>query len=675
MTLNLAAALLVTLAADAGAESLARIQKLGRILALEDARGALGPELEGYLRDRDPTVARRAALAAGRLGDPKAAPSLIAQLDDPEPAIRQMAAYSLGLLGGRVDGLAVERLLAALADSDSLVRARAAEALGRIGGPRVAPALAAFVLETMPQGAPQLTIRGDDPANPADPWIELRLGLLALGRLKEPQALASVLLRSGEPRFDWWAATYAAAWAESPLLRPFLLAAATATDPLSRTLAARGLGALGDRGSVELLERLTRDREEAVAIEALRALAAIGDARGTLAAAAALRANRAMIVQEALRALAVLPPDATLRQHVVPFLGHPEPWARAASFRALARTAPAELPLVLSGLDPDPVFWVRSAKARALGEAGDDISLGILHGMLADEDPRVLPAVLEALVAARRTDALPTLLEHLKHSDVAVRAQAAAGLGSLAGPDHSVALAEAYETSVADYDLAARLAILSALAAQRTPEAETAVRRAASHDPVRAVRAHAAVLLVDLGLTAPSPGSEQPERATLDYQEAMAPFDNRPGWGVYTPRAVIHTRRGRIEVHLNILEAPLASESFMALARRGFYDGLSFHSVVAHSLVVGGCPRGDGRGGPGYVLRDEPGEYPFGRGAVGLTRSVAGTAGSRLFVTLTPQPRRDGSDTLLGRVVDGMEVVEQLRPGDTIQRIEIWDGR
>jgi cyclophilin family peptidyl-prolyl cis-trans isomerase/HEAT repeat protein len=586
-----------------------------------------------------------------------------------------MAAFALGLIGGKVDGLAVERLLAALGDSDSLVRARAAEALGRVGGPRAAPALAAFVLETMPQGAPQLTIRGDDPANPADPWVELRLGLLALARLKEPQALASVLLRSGEPRFDWWAATYAAAWVESPLLRPFLLAATSASDPFSRVLAARGLGALGDRSSVGQLERLTRDPDEAVAIEALRALAAIGDARGTQAAATVLRANRPTIVREALRALATLPPDATLRTRVVPFLGDPEPWTRAAGFLALARTAPNELPLVLSGLDPDPVFWVRSAKASALGQAGDDISLGILHGLLADADPRVLPAVLAALAEARRSDAAPTLLEHLKHPDVAVRAQAATSLGTLAFPDASAALVEAYAAAVADYDLAARLAILAALAAQRTPEAEATLQRAASQDPVRAVRARAAALLADHGVTPPSPGSEGLAKGTLDYQEAMAPYDNRPGWGVYTPRAVIHTRRGPIEIHLNILEAPLASGSFMALARRGFYDGLTFHSVVAHSLVVGGCPRGDGHGGPGYVLRDEPGEYPFGRGAVGLTRSVAGTAGSQLFITLNPQPHRDGRDTLLGRVVDGMDVVEQLRPGDTIQRIEIWDGR
>jgi cyclophilin family peptidyl-prolyl cis-trans isomerase len=155
----------------------------------------------------------------------------------------------------------------------------------------------------------------------------------------------------------------------------------------------------------------------------------------------------------------------------------------------------------------------------------------------------------------------------------------------------------------------------------------------------------------------------------------MLPYDPRPGSPVYTPRAFFDTRHGRFEVRLNIVEAPLACDSFAMLARRGFYNGLTFHRVVPTFVVQGGCPRGDGNGGPGYVLRSEVGQRPFGRGTVGLAHSGRDTEGSQLFITLSPQPHLDGNFTVLGWVASGMEVVEQIQPGDVIERIEVWDGR
>ena len=222
-----------------------RLEKLGRILALEDSRAGAGPELGRYLRDKDPTVKRRAALAAGRLGDPTLASDLVDLLNDPEPEVRQMAAFALGQVGTR-DSSAVDRLLASLEDGDSRVRARAAEALGRLGDRTVAPAVARFTRAAIPRQAPLLTIRGDDPGSADDPWLELRLGLLALARLEDPRAAAEALLLAGKSRFDWWAATYAAMKIASPLLEPVLVAAAVSTDPLSRALAARGFGSFKD---------------------------------------------------------------------------------------------------------------------------------------------------------------------------------------------------------------------------------------------------------------------------------------------------------------------------------------------------------------------------------------------------------------------------------------------
>jgi cyclophilin family peptidyl-prolyl cis-trans isomerase/HEAT repeat protein len=649
-----------------------RIEKMARVLELEDRRDVGGGALDRYLHDADGGVRRRAALAAGRIGDAALVPSLIELMNDPEPEVRQMAAFALGLVG---DAAGIDRLLASLADPEAIVRGRAAEALGRIGGTGVAAAVARLAVESTPPGARPLTIRGDDPSSLSDPWLPLRLALFALARLKDPAAAETALLEGGRPRFDWWAATYVAMRLEAPGLRPVLLAAATSSDPLSRALAARGLGALKDASAMDRLAVLVRDKEPAVVVHALRALGAIGDPRGTPLAASLLPAKDPLLVWEALRALASLPPDPGLRATVVSLVGDERPWIRAAAFPVLARLDREEFALVLSGLDPDPVWWVRGALAGALGAAGDEVSVGVLLAALKDADARVLPAVLEALRVARGADAIDTLRRQLAHDDFAVRAAAAEGLAALKATGQMTALVAAYERGLADADPDARVAALEALAIQKDDGAWRALAGAAENDPARVVRSRAGALLRAAGRPAPPPGPHPVVRPARDYREAMAPYDPPPAEPLYTPRVRLHTPPGVIEIHLNVVEAPLASQNFLDLARQGFYDGLTFHRVVPDFVAQGGDPRGDGSGGPGYTLRDEVGQRPYGRGAVGLALAGKDTGGSQFFITLSPQPHLDGSYTLLGWVAEGMEVADRLRPGDTIERVEIWTGR
>ncbi|MFI5006742.1 MAG: HEAT repeat domain-containing protein [Solirubrobacterales bacterium] len=650
----------------------ARIEVLGRVLAFEDSRSVGEGELDRLLRDRDRGIRRRAALAAGRIGDPVVVPTLIDLMNDAEPEVRQMAAFALGLIG---DKGAIDRLVSSLGDSEVVVRARSAEALGRIGDARAAPELARFILGAIPKGAPILTVRGDDPGSATDPWIELRLALFALGRLKEPKAAAEALLLSGKPRFDWWAATWVAMRVESPALRPVLVAAAASNDPLSRSLAARGLGALKDASAIEILDTLAHDADPTVAFYALRALQATADARATSVAASLLASPNPVVKREALLALAALPPDRSLRRKLVPMVGDKDPWIRSSAFAALARTDREEAALILSGIDPDPVWWVRASLATALGAAGDEISVGILFSMLKDEDVRVLPSVLEALRVARGADAVDTLKRHLEHPDFAVRAAAAEGLAAAKAPGLAGPLAAAYKRGLGDQDLEARLAALRALAAQNDDASRAALREAARDDPSRVVRGRAAAALGDRGdAKAPLPGPEAVRKPPLDYRLAMAPYDPLPDVPLYTPRAFLFTRLGKIEIHLNTVEAPLTVASFLDLARRGFYDGLTFHRVEPGFVVQGGCPRGDGNGGPGYTLRCEIGQRPYGRGAVGMALSGKDTGGSQFFITLSPQPHLDGGYTLFGSVAAGMDVVEKLRPGDVIERVEVWTG-
>jgi cyclophilin family peptidyl-prolyl cis-trans isomerase/HEAT repeat protein len=649
-----------------------RIDKMAEILSLEDRRTLGGGALERHLRDADRGVRRRAALGAGRIGDPAAVPALLELMNDTEVEVRQMAAFALGLIGDRT---ALERLVAALGDSEAVVRIRSLEALGRIGDPRVAPDVARAVAGALPKGAPRLTVRGDDPGSPTDPWAELRAGLFALFRLKDARVAESVLVSGGRSRFDWWAATYVAMRLESPLLKPVLLDAAASSDPLSRALAARGLGALKDQGVVDLLAQLSRDRDPGVAVAAVRALGVCGDGRGLAPVAVALDSGDLTVKQEALLALAALPPDRGLRARVVPYVGAPQPWLRSAALQALARTDRDEFALVLSGLDPDPEWSVRAALATALGLAGDEVSASILHAMLKDEDVRVLPFVLEALRKSRGNDEAETLRRHLTHPDPVVRAAAAEGLAALGTPGLTPPLLATYRTSQSAADLDTRTSIVSALATQKGNDAITALEEVARTDPSRVVRERAAAALRELGREPPPLGPESVDRPFNDYREAMRPYDPIPGVPLYSPRAILHTRYGVVEILLNTVEAPLTVASFMDLGRRGFYDGLTFHRVVPGFVTQGGCPRGDGSGGPGYAIRSELGQRPYGRGAVGIATSGKDTGGSQFFITHAPAPHLDGAYALFGSVTSGMEVVEKIRPGDVIERVEIWDGR
>jgi HEAT repeat protein/cyclophilin family peptidyl-prolyl cis-trans isomerase len=649
-----------------------RMMKMARLLELEDRRSLGDGELDRYLADPDRSVRRRAALAAGRIGDASLVPSLITRMNDTEPEVRQMCAFALGLIG---DTRAAERLVFALADPEPLVKARAAEALGRVGGTRAGPALVKFIQDSQPRESGVLTIRGDDPGSERDPWLGLRLALFALVRLKDGPAAEQVLLASGRPRFDWWAATWTAMRLEHPPLRPVLAAAVASKDPLSRALGARGLGALKDPTALELLVPLLRDPDEPVVVSALRALGAVGDVRGVAPAATALRTENPTLAAEALSALARMPPDRALRAAVVPFLGHADPGVRAAALPVLARMDREDFALVLSGLDRDPVWFVRAALAGALGEAGDEVSLGVLGAMVKNEEPRVLPAVLEALRKARGAESREVLARHLEHADVAVRAAAVEQLQALKLAGITPMLQQAYARSRDESELDVRLAVVAALREQKDEAAAEALRQIAAQDSSRAVRALASQALKALGREAPWPGTEAVERPLLDYRDAMAPYELAPDLAVYTPRVLLHTRHGVIEIHLNVVEAPLTSASFMDLARRGFFAGLTFHRVVPNFVVQGGDPRGDGSGGPGYTLRCEVGQRPYGRGAVGMALSGKDTGGSQFFITHSPQPHLDGGYTLFGWVSKGMEVVDKIRPGDEIQRVEVWTGR
>jgi HEAT repeat protein/cyclophilin family peptidyl-prolyl cis-trans isomerase len=627
------------------------------------------PDLVRLLEDTDARVRRRASLAAGRVGHPDAVDPLAARLTDDDPEVRQAAAFALGLLGDR---RARDPLVAALDDGSALVQTSAVEALGLIGDPDAAPAIARLAAGILQSGA-LVTVPDEREAARRDtPAAVYRQALGALVRLRAFDALATAALdASGLPRLSWWPVAFALQRIEDPRARPALVTLLGDTHPYTRAFAVKGLGGLRDRAAVPLLVPLLGDKDGSIAIEAARALARIGDRAAAPALASLVTSpdTAAALRLEAVTALADLADPATM-DLFVDRLGDPSPPIRAAAIRALAAIAPQDFVFILSGLDPDPHWTVRAALATALGTLRPDAGLPRLRVMLGDEDQRVIPAVLAALARLAPPDAGALLIDHLRADDMVVRQAAAVSLATLRPPEGAAALAEAYRFGERDLSYVARAAALTALTAYGA-EAAAPTLTAALEDREWAVRLRAADLLRELGSTVETVAAIRP-----------APVRHAPEFYA-TPRlinppvatqAFIDTNYGSIQIELAVIDAPLTVDNFVTLARRGFYDGLLFHRVVPNFVVQAGDPRGDGEGGPGFTIRDELSELPYLRGAVGMALDWKDTGGSQFFITLTPQPHLDARYTVFARVVAGMEVVDQIRLGDTIHRIRIWDG-
>jgi peptidyl-prolyl cis-trans isomerase B (cyclophilin B) len=136
--------------------------------------------------------------------------------------------------------------------------------------------------------------------------------------------------------------------------------------------------------------------------------------------------------------------------------------------------------------------------------------------------------------------------------------------------------------------------------------------------------------------------------------------------------ATFDTDRGPIKIELYPDKAPLTVANFVNLARRGFYDGLNFHRVIADFMVQGGCPEGSGRGGPGYRFEDETSNgVRHERGVLSMANAGPNTNGSQFFITHVATPWLDGKHTVFGKVIEGLDVVDAVRQGDTIKSVKI----
>lgn len=142
--------------------------------------------------------------------------------------------------------------------------------------------------------------------------------------------------------------------------------------------------------------------------------------------------------------------------------------------------------------------------------------------------------------------------------------------------------------------------------------------------------------------------------------------------------AVIKTNKGDIKLRLFAGQAPVTVANFVNLAKRGYYDGLTFHRVIPDFMIQGGCPQGTGTGGPGYRFEDEcTAELAHNTpGKLSMANAGPGTNGSQFFITHVETPWLDGRHTVFGEVLDADDqaVVDSIVVGDAIEVIELDGG-
>lgn len=650
------------------------VRALADLLRLEDRREFDEALLSRYLAAKHPELRRRAAGAAGRIGDGRATTLLIQTLGDPEPEVRAEAAFALGQLGDSANHIIGALAARALDPAEAApLRVEAVAALGKLRTVE-----ARITVELLLERA--VTAAEDD----APPPSVVAEALLASWKFRRAAGLTDPLVplsRSPDPKLRW-RATYALMRLGDPATVSALLERRADTDPLVRALAMRGLrpavvDSADRRGpALSALSEASRDPHPHVRINALRALSsyqlaeytgvltealADTDINVAIAAAEALGQNGAGAAATALESVAS---TATAPLAL-----------RSAALTSLLRLDPERGLSLTENLAKGNDWLTRFYLARALAAAPEQRGVALLTEFAHDPDPRVAGAALGSLgeLPPEETPGLRRLfIEQLGAADVGIRTAALQALARRATSADLPALLDAYGRATHDAEMndAARAAItaLGTLAAQGIPVQRAFFHRfTRSADPIVRRDVREKLGAGDWGPIYPVVTS----REFPFYEEVVRSLVVPALAGAPRPRARIHTDHGAITVELDPAAAPLTVYNFMTLANAGYFNGHRWHRVVPNFVLQDGDPRGDGSGGPGYAIRDEINRLRYLRGTVGMALDGPDTGGSQYFITYAPQPHLDGGYTIFGQVVAGLDVADRIGQDDQIHRIEI----
>ena len=645
---------------DALLKSPAGQERLAAIARMEDSAKIDPLLVESLLSDAEPLIRVRCAEALGRIGDPGGVPYLVKLVDDDNLHVAETAVYSLGLIG---DASVLEPLKRCLAEKPAGIKERALEALGKTGkkeaAPLVAPSMRNFSAALRAQAALALAFTADSASaseceaslHDPDPHVAA-CALYAMGRLG---------YRNG---------------------REQIAALLAHEKPEVRFRAAEALGRLKAEDAVPLIATLTKDSDRMVAIKAAETLGRIGSKKGAPPLVELLTSPDAYLRTVALNGLAAIGEKKHF-ESIKPLLDDTSPMVRRAALGAATATGGREArELLLTVLERGTAH----EKMTALEQLGtlstsEDLLLIVRtlvsssellerEGAAAGLGNWKRPAELGAPCGfedSRGTKLTPieALFEAANGSDWVIASIAIESLGKLAPADIVPDLMHIFDAHQARLDGDRKLAVIEAIRSKASKidpnDIEKYGLRAflaeASADPDPRVASAAAGAAGAFGTAIKAAPAGAWDRGMYPWGAPALPLGEK--------KIIVSTSRGDIEIRLFGDDAPNAVESILSLAEKGFYNGLTFHRIVPGFVIQGGCPRGDGWGDGGYLLRNETTMYRYERGTVGMADSGKDTAGSQFFITHTPQPHLNGRYTIVGKVTRGMEVVDAIEEGDT----------
>lgn len=635
-------------------------EKLASVARMEEAGKIDAAVIGSLLADKEPLIRARCAEALGRIGDPSGVALLTRLIDDRSPLVAKTAIYSLGLIGGEST---LEPLKRSLGEQSKTIRAYVLEALGKTGekgaAPIVSPWLRNFDSSIRAQAALALAFTGDSAAasecdaiiQDPDPRVAASAAY-AMGRLGYSDGtdrITELLLRDeGEVKFR----------------------------------AIEALGRLKHESSVPLIAKLTADPDRWVAVKAAEALGRIGSGKGASALEALLASDDVYLRTLGLNGLAVVGSGRHF-ESVKPLLADKSPMVRRAALGAAAKTLGDKARAILLEAAARGSVRERSTALELLGRIGDKEDLPLIVKALRSErdaliregaatglgawpkpDDLTKPCECEGAPAGSLTP-VKALLDAADGDDWVVASIAIESLGKAGLPEVVPDLMRVFEEHDEYNDGDRKLAVVEAVGASARKLGEKEIREfAVAHflakaarnaDPRVASAAADAAARFRMELTAAPSGGWK--RGAFPWTGPVLPLGER--------KMLIATPRGNIEILLYGDEAPVSVKGIITLAKSGFYDGLSFHRVVPGFVIQGGCPRGDGWGDAGYLLRNEISMHRYERGTVGLADSGKDTAGSQFFITQTAQPHLNGRYVIIGTVTRGMDVVDAIEEGDT----------
>jgi cyclophilin family peptidyl-prolyl cis-trans isomerase/HEAT repeat protein len=659
----------------------AESEAIATLLMFEDHRVFDAERFRPLLTHPSDEVRRRAATAAGRIGDRAAVTHLLDVLaSDPRAAVRADAAFALGLLGDSsaavIQGLraAAPRDWRPVRPAETSVAVEVIGALGRIGGDRARVEVVDALRRT----------HGGQDEHARRIAAE---GLLAIWKFPAGagRTLSAVrFLDDPDPELRWRAALAVVRLGEADGIGR-LLPRLEDEDDRVRALAARGLGAtLAERADVAdtaraALVRATADPHPHVRINALRSLASYGDGAPMEPFISGLRdrdANVAVTAAEGLGALG--------DRGIEPLTGLIGDGGVLAPVRGMALTTlAARAP---DAATPHLAEWARGDRlqryyaARSLPSLGWTRAGAIMAELARDADPTVAVAATEAaatlaaspeLSAEHRAALRQELLHRAATGVPRQRVPALRGLIPLLEPGDRDLLFQAYQAGLGSEALRpVAVEAIRALGALQTRDASVAGAFFGAFEPpgdrwIR--RAAAAALGGGWGAAPPAVLAED----LSFYRELVRTLVEPAMSADRRPIAAIRTAHGEIRVELLAEEAPLTVYNFIRLANAGYYDDGVWHRVVPNFVLQDGAPAGDPTGGPGWTIRDELNRIRYLRGILGMALAGPDTGGGQWFITHSPQPHLDAGYTAFGRVVGGEAAMDRVVQGEAVLSVSV----